>query len=193
MWVVKIGGSLIGDRRLVHWLDMLASTGTGRVVIVPGGGPFAHFVRASQEKFGFDDRTAHNIAVLAMAQFGALLHGACNALVPADTSSAIVSTLEAKRVALWMPLEALRWMPDPLAHWDVTSDSLAAWLANRLPTTRLVLVKACDVPTGRTASQYAALGIVDGGFAEFVRNARYRVDIVSATQLPQIEAALKVT
>jgi aspartokinase-like uncharacterized kinase len=193
MWVVKIGGSLIGDPRLAQWLDMLASVGGGRVVIVPGGGPFADHVRASQRKLGFDDRTAHNLAVLAMAQYGALLHGACSALVPADSTPAIVSTLKGERVALWMPLEALRWTADVLADWDITSDSLAAWLANRLPTTRLVLVKACEVPAGRTPSQYTELGIVDARFAEFVQNAPYGVDIVSATELPRIEAALNLT
>lgn len=193
MWVVKIGGSLIGDPRLPQWLDMLASIGAGRVVIVPGGGSFADHVRATQRKLGFDDRTAHNLAVFAMAQFGALLHGACDALVPADSTSAIVSTLEGKRTAVWIPLDALRWRADSLADWDVTSDSLAAWLANHLPTTRLVLVKACDVPAGRTPSQYAELGILDRRFAEFVQNATYRVDIVSATELPQMEAALKLT
>jgi aspartokinase-like uncharacterized kinase len=35
-------------------------------------------------------------------------------------------------IALWLPLELPRDAPDMLTTWDVTSDSLALWLALRL-------------------------------------------------------------
>lgn len=192
MWVVKLGGSLAGGPYLHDWLRMLASSGRGRVVIVPGGGPFAEDVRARQQRLGFDDRVAHNMAVLAMAQFATALHGMCNALVPATTLPAIVDALAKERVALWLPMEALRWEADSLASWDVTSDSLAAWLANQLSATRLALVKACAVPARRTPQEYADLGIVDARFPAFVRVARYDVNVVTAAQWPEVEAALNM-
>jgi len=192
MWIVKLGGSLAGNPRLHEWLDMLSSAGRGRVVIVPGGGPFADCVRASQQRLRFDDRVAHNVAVLAMAQFAMVLHGMCNSLVPATTPAAIVDALGDERVALWLPMEALRWESDSLASWDVTSDSLAAWLANRLSTTTLVLVKSASIPDGGTLQQYAELGIVDARFTQFTRNARYAVNVVDATRCADIEAALNV-
>ena len=193
MWIVKLGGSLARDSRLPEWLDMLSSAGGGRVVIVPGGGPFANDVRARQRQLRFDDRVAHNMAVLAMAQFAMVLHGICAELVPAATTSVIVDALASKRVALWLPMEALRWQADPLATWDVTSDSLAAWLANQLPATTLVLVKAASLPAHCTPQQYADLGVVDARFAEFTRDARYAVKVVDVSQCREIEAALRTS
>ena len=74
MWIVKLGGSLSRDARLPRWLRMLAELGRGRVVVVPGGAAFADAVRAAQGHWGFDDLTAHNMAVLAMAQTAHMLH-----------------------------------------------------------------------------------------------------------------------
>src|SRR4051812_27734550 len=74
MWIVKLGGSLAHDARLPRWLQMLAELGGGRVVVVPGGAAFADAVRAAQQHWRFDDLTAHNMAVLAMAQTAHLLH-----------------------------------------------------------------------------------------------------------------------
>ena len=68
MWIVKLGGSLGRDPVLKEWLDTLVALGSGRVVIVPGGGGFAEEVRDQQELWRFDDLAAHNMAVLAMAQ-----------------------------------------------------------------------------------------------------------------------------
>ena len=63
--VVKLGGSFAGSVELPAWLDALARC-AGRVVVVPGGGPFAEAVRAAQPKMRFDDHAAHRMAVLAM-------------------------------------------------------------------------------------------------------------------------------
>ncbi|OZA05848.1 MAG: uridylate kinase, partial [Methylophilaceae bacterium 17-44-8] len=45
MWVIKLGGSLLGTDELQQWLSCIAEYGDGRVVIVPGGGVFADTVR----------------------------------------------------------------------------------------------------------------------------------------------------
>ena len=34
------------------------------MIVVPGGGPFADAVRASQAEIGFDDAAAHEMAML---------------------------------------------------------------------------------------------------------------------------------
>ena len=45
----------------------------GSIAIVPGGGPFADGVRTAQASIGYDDRAAHAMALMAMAQFGCAL------------------------------------------------------------------------------------------------------------------------
>ena len=72
-WIVKIGGSLAaGPAALGRWLLALEA-GRRRVVVVPGGGPFADTVRSAQAELGFDDSTAHRMALLAMEQYGMAL------------------------------------------------------------------------------------------------------------------------
>jgi aspartokinase-like uncharacterized kinase len=70
MWVVKLGGSLFGSDHLGSWLSLLAKVGS--LVVVPGCGPFADQVRQAQHRWGFDDSTAHIMALLAMSRRGGL-------------------------------------------------------------------------------------------------------------------------
>ena len=190
MWIVKIGGSLAGDPTLERWLSMLCAQGGGRVTIVPGGGRFAGHVRAAQRELGFDDLAAHNMAVLAMAQFAMLMRSMCPELVPADSIAATEAVAAGGRVALWLPFEALRSHADALTSWDVTSDSLAAWLAVRVGATRLVLVKSCALPREASPPAWADAGIVDRAFPAFVQGARYAVDVAHKADWNRVEDEL---
>ena len=190
MWIVKLGGSLGRDPLLRAWLDELATIGSGRVVIVPGGGGFADEVRDQQAHWRFDDLTAHNMAVLAMVQFGLMLQGLNPALLPAAHEDEIRQALRQARVPLWLPFEALREQPDPLTHWGVTSDSLAAWLCNRLNGERLVLVKSCPIAPGWSIDDCAARGIVDEQFGAFTRAQPYPVELLSRDELPRMRELL---
>ena len=58
--VVKLGGSQASSAHLNDWLDAVA-LGAGRMVVVPGGGPFAAAVRAPQPAMGFHDPPAHRM------------------------------------------------------------------------------------------------------------------------------------
>jgi 5-(aminomethyl)-3-furanmethanol phosphate kinase len=191
MWVVKIGGSLAGDPALESWLAMLSKQGGGRVAIVPGGGRFAEHVRAAQTTWRFSDLVAHNMAVLAMAQFAMLMRGVCQALVPAHSISAIRAVAGRGDVALWLPFELLRSHADALTSWDVTSDSLAAWLADRVGAERLVVVKSCALPREASPQACADAGIVDPCFPAFVQGARYAIDIVHKADWHRVEDELR--
>ena len=70
--VLKLGGSYAFSPHLKDWLDAIAAC-AGCAVVVPGGGPFADAVRMAQPRMGFDDRAAHEMAVLAMDQYGCAL------------------------------------------------------------------------------------------------------------------------
>ncbi|NIR60629.1 MAG: hypothetical protein GWO02_14520, partial [Gammaproteobacteria bacterium] len=98
MWVVKVGGSLARCASLGRWIDVLATEGAGRVVLVPGGGVFADAVREAQARWGFNDVTAHRMAVLAMEQTGLMLAGLRGDLVPAATPLELTDALDRRRV-----------------------------------------------------------------------------------------------
>ena len=190
MWIVKLGGSLSRDARLPRWLQMLAELGGGRVVVVPGGAAFADAVRAAQGYWGFDDLTAHNMAVLAMAQTAHMLHALEPRLVLVSDEDAIRRAQHAGQAVLWMPLSLLRDAPDVITSWDVTSDSLALWLARRLNAERLVVVKACEVKRPHTLQELTETGLVDRRFGQWADDAAFPIEVVECDDLDRVRDAL---
>ncbi|KXV02460.1 aspartate kinase [Caballeronia megalochromosomata] len=179
MWVVKLGGSLSHDPALREWLTRLWEVGGGRVVIVPGGGDFADAVRQYQHEWHFDDLAAHNMCLLAMAQYAILMQGVVPELVLASNEDRIRRALRDGRVAVWVPTDLMRATPDSMTNWDTTSDSLAAWLSTLLNAERLMIVKSCEVDAEAPLEALAAKGIVDRRFPSYVRDANYIVEIFS--------------
>jgi 5-(aminomethyl)-3-furanmethanol phosphate kinase len=167
--VVKIGGSFAFSVHLRHWIEALAAC-AGRVVIVPGGGPFADTVRSAQKRMGFDEKAAHHMAVLAMEQYGCALASLNRTLSPADSAEAIGRELAHGSVPVWMPARMVRDAPDIAQSWDATSDSLAAWLGGRIGADRLFLVKHVEVRSDRKQfEELAATGVVDKALALHLR------------------------
>lgn len=167
--VVKLGGSFAFSTHLPDWIEALAGC-AGRAVIVPGGGPFADIVRTAQARMGFDDGTAHHMALVAMEQYGRALASFNEVLSPADSAEAIRRELAAARVPIWMPARMVLGSPDVAPSWDATSDSLAAWLAGRIGARRLFLVKHVEIRAGRASpAELVASGIVDKAFARHLR------------------------
>ncbi len=159
--VVKLGGSFAFSVHLPAWIEAIAAC-AGRVVIVPGGGPFADTVRAAQLRMGFDDRAAHDMAILAMEQYGRALASLDRRLSPADSTEAIRRDLNAGRVPVWMPARMTRLANDIAPSWDLTSDSLAAWLAGTIGARRLFLVKHVEFHSRAVGGDgLAASGVVD--------------------------------
>jgi aspartokinase-like uncharacterized kinase len=155
--VVKLGGSHALSPLLSGWLAAIGRA-AGRVAVVPGGGPFADAVRAAQPAMGFDDDAAHDMALMAMAQYGRALTCLAENFVYAETLAAVREAVVGGRIPVWSPWPMLRAHPDIPRSWDVTSDSLAVWLATALDADGVVLIKHCDP---------AREGVVDAAFPAF--------------------------
>lgn len=138
--VVKLGGSFAFSPELPGIVTALDKA-KAQIAVVPGGGPFADTVREAQRRMGFNDRAAHKMAVMAMAQFAESLTALGTRLRPATTIAAIDATLAAGDVPVWSPWPMTDGLEDLPASWDLTSDSLAAWLTARLSASLLVLLK----------------------------------------------------
>jgi aspartokinase-like uncharacterized kinase len=182
MWVVKLGGSLHGaPDALAAWLRALAEAPGPPRVVVPGGGPFADAVRRLQVGLGFDDLAAHRMAILAMQQAGLHLHALEPRLALAETDA----ELRAARGAVWLPWRLAGLEPSLAASWDVTSDSIACWLAARLGAGTLALVKSAGLPTGEaSAAALARAGLVDPAFPAAVAAFEGRVLLLGRAPLP---------
>ncbi len=169
MWVIKLGGSLLGSPELQGWLDVLARHGDGRIVIVPGGGILADAVYESQLMSGISDLVAHKMAVMAMDQYGILLAGLNDDLVTAASDLEIAERGWQHKAVVWLPSSMVIADESIPTTWEITSDSLAAWLANKLNAQRLILVKS-ERPQLEQISleRLTKEGFVDEHFGDYI-------------------------
>ena len=127
--VVKVGGSLMDAADDV--MSTLAAS-PKPVLIIPGGGVFADDVR----NLGVEGTAAHWMAVAAMDQYGWYLS---TRGVAADD----ICSLPDSGAKILLPYKILR-EADPLPHsWNVTSDTIAAWIAGQIGCP-LILLKSVD-------------------------------------------------
>ncbi len=177
MQVVKLGGSLSHSQALADCLRAIVDNPQLKTVIVPGGGDFAEQVRTAQQHWQFNDQIAHEMAVLAMQQMALLLKGLQNKLRLISSICAIEHALSETSPIIWSPCSEQLNQAQIKPSWDITSDSLAAWLAQQLNATDLYLVKAAPIKT-QNLTQLAQQGVVDNAFTQFVSGALFSVHIV---------------
>ena len=150
--VVKLGGSLERAGLLPPLLAALASVARAghAPVVVPGGGRFADAVREACALDHPGPDAAHWAAIHGMDQLAHLLVGWTPGAALVTSAGDATAAAAAGRLAVLAPYAWLR-REDPLPHtWDVTGDSIAAWVARRLGAARLVLVKS--VPPGQAGA-----------------------------------------
>ena len=128
--VVKVGGGLgrgAGDDALRALCATLGELGERHpLLVVPGGAWFADAVREADRRFALPAATSHHMAVLGMEQFGWLL----SELIPGAVRCADLA--RASEPAGRPCCSPRRWRSTALpASWEVTSDSIAAWVAGR--------------------------------------------------------------
>lgn len=176
MRVIKLGGSLERNGALQRCLDKAARKDS---VVVPGGGDFAEQVRAAQQRWHFDDTVAHAMAILAMRQMAWLFGSINRKFVLAESVDGIVRQLETGRPVIWSPDLRELDRAGIAASWDITSDSLAAWLAGTLGAEALILVKSAEIAKDAVIGELAVAGLVDPAFPRFTNNAMFKTTIVN--------------
>ena len=144
--VIKVGGSLAEDPERLRALCTKLSEAAKKyaVIVVPGGGRFADVVRDSDKRFNLSSEISHRMAILGMDQFGLLL----SQITPNSCATYLLSNAkqlsEIEVVPIFLP-SRLMFKEAPLENsWAVTSDSIAAYVANRLPAAKVVLVTDVD-------------------------------------------------
>ncbi|MDD5578811.1 MAG: uridylate kinase [Methylobacter sp.] len=181
MIVIKLGGSLSESDALLECLNRVEQKYQGRaVVIVPGGGAFAEQVRMAQQHWQFDDKTAHHMAILAMQQMALLFKGLKPDFSIAGSLSDIREQLSHQRVVIWSPDSVQLDHAGIQATWNITSDSLSAWLAKALSADELILVKSANVDANLSFSQLAEQNIIDSAFCDFAAQADFNIAIINA-------------
>ena len=149
--VVKVGGGLLkSPAELDRVLGAItAASQNRRLLVVPGGGPFADAVRAVDRELHLSADAAHWMAILAMDQCAHVLAERLKGSAVIEDPRAVGMVLKAGHIPVLAPS---RWMraADPLPHsWDVTSDSIAAWVAGEVAAPNLILIK----PAGASGAE----------------------------------------
>jgi len=144
--VIKIGGSIaeIPDAFRALCLELSNIARKHQVVVIPGGGKFADIVRELDVKFGLPPLFSHRMAILSMDQFGLFLSQVIPNSCICDSFQEIEQVSESGKVALFLPSRLL-FEEDPFKpSWDVTSDSISAYIAIKLQATKIILVTDVD-------------------------------------------------
>ena len=189
MIILKLGGSLLQRaKRIIKDLTEYSNSTGETILIVPGGSIFADTVR----KVNPSQEAAHWMAILAMEQYGYYL---------ADgTDAKLTDNLEipGKGIYILLPYKLLK-KNDELPHtWDVTSDTIAAWVASRL---KARFIKVTDVDgiylNGTLQNELKAeelIGIktcVDVQLPDFLRKNNMNCEIVNGNYPGRVVNAIK--
>jgi aspartokinase-like uncharacterized kinase len=194
MIVVKLGGSLTGADALLQCLDSIEQNCPhGEVIIVPGGGAFADQVRLAQQYWKFGDRTGHRMAILAMQQMALLFQGLKSHFIIAGSVADIQEQLNQQRIIIWSPDICELDKAGIQASWDITSDSLAAWLAGTLSASKLILVKSAIINPALGLQELTEQGIIDKAFCDFAALGAFKLNIVNAAEIYGAGPALSTT
>jgi len=115
-----------------------------RLAVIPGGGKFADVVRELDQQFVLSSDISHRMAILGMDQFGLLL----SQIIPNSCATYLLNDVkqlsEVRVVPIFLP-SRLMFQEKSLEHsWDVTSDSIAAYVACRLHADKVILVTDVD-------------------------------------------------
>jgi aspartokinase-like uncharacterized kinase len=179
--VIKLGGAACRDtetrRQALQAIGLLARRRS--ILVIPGGGAFADQVRLAQCAQGFSDDAAHWMAILAMDQVAHVIAEELDGAELIHHRQDVATAHDAGKIPVLAPYAWMR-ATDVLPHsWDITSDSIAAFIAHQVGAVELVLVKPTEGPLE---------GLVDRGFAT-VRPVELRVSVATPSALQAVCAA----
>lgn len=166
--VIKIGGSTLRSGNLAQALNLILKR-QRPIVLVPGGGPFADLIRDKQREFFFSDRTAHDMALLAMHQFAYLIREFSQVFILCELLEEFTDAFIVGKIPLWLPTRMVGSANDVVKNWSLTSDGLSAWLAVQLGGKEVCLLKSCPIPENHSLAKLSEDGIIDTQFMSLVK------------------------
>tara|TARA_B100000900_G_C20523626_1_gene693266 strand:- start:94 stop:765 length:672 start_codon:yes stop_codon:yes gene_type:complete len=140
MWIIKIGGSWITSHQLNDLLQLLKKKAKSEnIVLVVGGGCFADSVRLVYKKKKMSERTSSFVALKSTELFAHLLKEIDKDI---DLTEDFKSLNNKGNLKVWLPSNILKTESSFISSWESTSDSVAAWLHNKMDSKGLLFIKS---------------------------------------------------
>ena len=141
--VVKIGGSLFPD----YAIDLAKKLKSTDSCIVFGGGEFANLIRKYDGELHFSQETNHWIAIDCMDILSKLVNDKVDSAKLAYSIDEINQISDEGFTPIFIVSDFLR-KEDPFeCSWDVTSDSIAAYVAHLLNANLLIVTNVNGIYT----------------------------------------------
>ena len=169
MIVLKIGGSMFASPHLKPWLSLLAKQNKQTIIIVPGGGPFADQVRLADQQWGLPSDCSHTMAVLGMQQYAYMLQGLESNLQLIHSCQELMQQTPTHQTFIWAPYTDVNTASEISKSWESTSDTIALWLAIKLNTPYLCLIKSAGVDQ-QSINDLTRSKIIDKNFQTLLSN-----------------------
>ena len=141
--VVKIGGSLFPDYA-INLAEKLKNTGS---VIILGGGEFANLIRKYNDDVNFSEETNHWAAIDCMDIIAKLVNDKVDSTKMAYSIEEVNAISDEGFTPIFVVSEFLK-REDPFeCSWDVTSDSIAAYVAHLLNANLFIVTNVNGIYT----------------------------------------------
>ena len=141
MWIFKIGGSWISNPKLIKLLHLLKELKSDEnFILVLGGGIFADSVRKVYSDVSMTENSGNFLALKSTEIFSHMVNQMCG-------YTCLVSNLnelkrKTEKIKIWMPSKTLKNEVTFIKNWESTSDSVAAWLCNKIRSKGLIFIKS---------------------------------------------------
>jgi len=142
--IFKIGGKILENSKNIEstisqLTQLYEENILQKILLIPGGGSYANFIRKIDEELKLGDDLAHWMAVYSMNYNGIELNRKYPKLECIEELEKFQDAK--KKFCIFLPYTYLR-KNDTLPHkWDVSSDSIALYFAYKLQLNRCFLIK----------------------------------------------------
>ncbi len=145
--IFKIGGKILDDfenlnSSLSQLTQIFNESLLDKIILIPGGGSFANFIRKVYNELKFTEEIAHWMSIISMNYNGLELNKKFPSLQITENFEKLKENN--KMFCIFLPYEYLK-DNDRLPHsWDVTSDSISLFIAKELKLDECYFIKDVD-------------------------------------------------
>lgn len=145
--IFKIGGKILENHENINTTiaqlsQLYKEKIIKKIILIPGGGSYANFIRNLHDKLEFDEELAHWMAILSMNYNGKELNEKFPEIIAIDNISKLKKLN--KTFSIFLPFKYLKKNNQLPHNWDVTSDSIVLFLAKELELNKCFLIKDVD-------------------------------------------------